>query len=222
MYVDSSVIMGMTGQYEEGRGYGRLEYMVCRPENDFFPDLSKVPLFALLLYLLYMNLIGMCWRIHDAWSLCLNRIMAKRVGVDTFGKDKVRPALSRVLALHVVKCEHAELAVDYGGTQQVPRQARSLPPAQVAPTDLIFFCNPNNPTGAAASRAQLTELVAFARKNGSIIIYDAAYAIYISDPDRPQSIFEIPGAPSPRAAPWSPTSLDLRVRRQAVMPGMQC
>ena len=63
------------------------------------------------------------------------------------------------------------------------------------PTDLIFFCNPNNPTGAAASREQLTELVAFARKNGSIIIYDAAYAIYISDPDRPQSIFEIPGAP---------------------------
>ena len=38
--------MGMTGQYEEGRGYGRLEYMVCRPENDFFPDLSKVLVFA--------------------------------------------------------------------------------------------------------------------------------------------------------------------------------
>ncbi len=44
--MDSSVIMGMTGQYEEGRGYGRLEYMVCRPENDFFPDLSKVLVFA--------------------------------------------------------------------------------------------------------------------------------------------------------------------------------
>ncbi len=65
---------------------------------------------------------------------------------------------------------------------------------QVRRTDLIFFCNPNNPTGAAATRKQLEELVAFARKNGSIIIYDAAYAIYISDPERPQSIFEIPGA----------------------------
>ncbi len=60
-------------------------------------------------------------------------------------------------------------------------------------TDLIFFCSPNNPTGAAATRAQLTELVAHAKKQGSIIIYDAAYALYISDPQCPRSIFEIPG-----------------------------
>jgi len=67
---------------------------------------------------------------------------------------------------------------------------------QVGKTDLIFFCSPNNPTGAAATRQQLTELVAFAKKNGSIIIYDAAYALYISDPDCPRSIFEIPGETS--------------------------
>ena len=43
VYVDSSVIMGMTGEYDEGsKGFGKLQYMVCRPENDFFPDLSKV------------------------------------------------------------------------------------------------------------------------------------------------------------------------------------
>ena len=64
---------------------------------------------------------------------------------------------------------------------------------QVKRTDLIFFCSPNNPTGAAANRQMLTELVAFAKKNGSIIVYDAAYALYISDPDCPRSIFEIPG-----------------------------
>lgn len=40
----------------------------------------------------------------------------------------------------------------------------------------------------------MTELVAFAKKNGSIIIYDAAYALYIQNPDCPRSIFEIPGA----------------------------
>lgn len=35
--------MGMTGEYDEGsKGFGKLQYMVCRPENDFFPDLSKV------------------------------------------------------------------------------------------------------------------------------------------------------------------------------------
>jgi len=60
-------------------------------------------------------------------------------------------------------------------------------------TDIIFFCSPNNPTGAAATRKQMKELVAFAKANGSIIIYDSAYAIYMSD-DNPKSIYEIPGA----------------------------
>ena len=68
---------------------------------------------------------------------------------------------------------------------------------QVGRTDLIFFCSPNNPTGAAATRKQLTALVAHAREHGSIIIYDAAYALYISDPDCPRSIFEIQGGPCP-------------------------
>lgn len=60
-------------------------------------------------------------------------------------------------------------------------------------TDVIFFCSPNNPTGYAASRRELENLVDFAKNNGSIIIYDSAYATYISD-DSPRSIFEIPGA----------------------------
>jgi len=41
--------------------------------------------------------------------------------------------------------------------------------SEVPRTDIIFFCSPNNPTGAAATRKQLKELVTFARKNGSII-----------------------------------------------------
>ena len=60
-------------------------------------------------------------------------------------------------------------------------------------TEVIFFCSPNNPTGSAASREQLTRLVQFAKDNGSIIVYDSEYAMYISD-DSPKSIFEIPGA----------------------------
>ena len=39
----------------------------------------------------------------------------------------------------------------------------------------------------------MQELVAHARKNGSLIVYDAAYALYISDRNCPKSIFEIPG-----------------------------
>ncbi|KAK3011990.1 hypothetical protein RJ639_011248 [Escallonia herrerae] len=65
--------------------------------------------------------------------------------------------------------------------------------SKVSRTDIIFFCSPNNPTGSAASREQLTRLVQFAKDNGSIIVYDSAYALYISD-DNPRSIFEIPGA----------------------------
>lgn len=66
--------------------------------------------------------------------------------------------------------------------------------SKVKPTDIIFFCSPNNPTGAAATRAQLTQLVDFARRNGSLLVYDAAYALYISNADCPKTIFEIPGA----------------------------
>lgn len=61
-------------------------------------------------------------------------------------------------------------------------------------TDLIYFCSPNNPTGHAATRQQLTDLVSFAKRNKSIIIFDAAYANYILDPSLPKSIYEIEGA----------------------------
>jgi len=60
--------------------------------------------------------------------------------------------------------------------------------------ELIFFCSPNNPTGAAATRAQLTQLVNQALETGSIIIYDAAYSAFVGNPDCPKTIYEIPGA----------------------------
>lgn len=60
-------------------------------------------------------------------------------------------------------------------------------------TDIIFFCSPNNPTGHAATRQQLEKLVEFAKENGSIIVYDSAYAAYITDAS-PRSIYEIPGS----------------------------
>lgn len=65
---------------------------------------------------------------------------------------------------------------------------------QVPRTDLIYFCSPHNPTGAVATKEQLTKLVAFAKKNKSILIFDAAYSYYIQDPSLPKSIYEIEGA----------------------------
>lgn len=67
-----------------------------------------------------------------------------------------------------------------------------VPPAQKV--DVIYLCSPNNPTGAVASRAQLTAWVNYAIKNRAIILFDAAYEAYISDPAIPHSIYEIPGA----------------------------
>jgi LL-diaminopimelate aminotransferase len=66
------------------------------------------------------------------------------------------------------------------------------PPAESL--DLIYLCFPNNPTGAVATRTQLKAWVDYARKNGSLILFDAAYAGFIRDPDVPRSIFEIEGA----------------------------
>lgn len=65
---------------------------------------------------------------------------------------------------------------------------------KVPRTDLIYFCSPNNPTGAVATREQLAQLVAFAKRNKSIILFDAAYAAYIQDKNLPRTIYEIPGA----------------------------
>lgn len=60
--------------------------------------------------------------------------------------------------------------------------------------DLVYLCFPNNPTGAAANRAQLAAWVEYARKAKALILYDAAYVSFIRDPSIPQSIYEIPGA----------------------------
>ncbi|HHU05691.1 MAG TPA: LL-diaminopimelate aminotransferase [Clostridiales bacterium] len=60
--------------------------------------------------------------------------------------------------------------------------------------DMIYLCFPNNPTGATATKEQLKVWVEYANRNGSVILYDAAYEAFISDPDLPHSIFEIDGA----------------------------
>ncbi|MEK6949297.1 MAG: LL-diaminopimelate aminotransferase [Nanoarchaeota archaeon] len=106
VYIDSTVMYGKTGKYNEGRKqFENIVYMPCTPENDFFPGLKKFP-----------------------------------------------------------------------------------------KADIIFFCSPNNPTGAVATKQQLKGLVEHARRNKSIIVFDSAYAEYISGKNLPKSIYEIKGA----------------------------
>ncbi|KAL7460553.1 hypothetical protein ACHAXS_001000 [Conticribra weissflogii] len=60
--------------------------------------------------------------------------------------------------------------------------------------DIVYFCSPNNPTGAAATKEQLEKLVAKCKEQGSILVFDAAYAPFIRSEGVPKSIFEIEGA----------------------------
>lgn len=66
------------------------------------------------------------------------------------------------------------------------------PPKEVA--DIIYLCSPNNPTGTALTRRQLTRWVDYARRHQSVILFDGAYEAFVHTPDVPHSIYEIPHA----------------------------
>ena len=68
-----------------------------------------------------------------------------------------------------------------------------LPDPQIK-ADLIYLCSPNNPTGAVYDREGLSKWVAYALDQKAVILFDAAYEAFVSDPGLPRSIFEIPGA----------------------------
>lgn len=60
--------------------------------------------------------------------------------------------------------------------------------------DIIYLCNPNNPTGTAMDREEVEKWVHYAKENKSIILYDSAYEAFVEDKNVPRSIFEIEGA----------------------------
>lgn len=59
---------------------------------------------------------------------------------------------------------------------------------------IIYLCSPNNPTGAALNKKDLTMWVKYAKQTGSVIFFDAAYEAFITEDDIPHSIYEIEGA----------------------------
>ncbi len=67
----------------------------------------------------------------------------------------------------------------------------SLPKEHI---DIIYLCYPNNPTGTVITKEQLAQWVEYARCQGSLILFDAAYEAYIQHPEIPHSIYEIEGA----------------------------
>jgi len=122
--------------------------------------------------------------------------------LDIFGTDNVVAVTDPVYPVYVDtnvmsgRTGEADAAGRYAGLVYLPVTAENdftpaLPDQHV---DLIYLCYPNNPTGTVASQETLRQWVSYARENQSIILYDAAYEAFITDPQIPHSIYEIEGA----------------------------
>ncbi len=60
--------------------------------------------------------------------------------------------------------------------------------------DVIYLCYPNNPTGAAMSKDELSKWIEYAAQNNSLLIYDSAYEAYVKNPSTVRSVYEVDGA----------------------------
>jgi len=90
----------------------------------------------------------------------------------------------------------ADASGRYGKLVYLPTTAENQfnPPLPEGKVDLIYLCSPNNPTGAVMTKETLARWVDYAKKNEAVILFDAAYEAFITQPGLPRSIFEIPGA----------------------------
>jgi len=122
--------------------------------------------------------------------------------LDIFGSDNTIAVIDPVYPVYVdtnVMAGNTGPADDqgrYGKLVYIPVTADNnfVPELPQQRVDLIYLCYPNNPTGMVATRDELTRWVDYARRNQSIILFDAAYEAFITDPAIPHSIYEIPGA----------------------------
>ncbi|MFN4955691.1 MAG: LL-diaminopimelate aminotransferase [Aphanizomenon sp.] len=122
--------------------------------------------------------------------------------LDIFGKNNVIAVTDPVYPVYVDTNVMAGNTGDvnekgeYGGLVYLPVTAENNFTAEIPSqkVDLIYLCFPNNPTGATATKEHLQAWVNYAKVNGSIIFFDAAYEAFIKDPSLPHSIFEIEGA----------------------------
>ncbi len=122
--------------------------------------------------------------------------------LDIFGSNNTIAVTDPVYPVYVdtnVMAGHTGDANDkgeYGGLIYLPITADNNFTAEIPSqkVDLIYLCFPNNPTGSTATKEHLKAWVDYAKANGSIIFFDAAYEAFITDPNLPHSIFEIEGA----------------------------
>ncbi len=84
----------------------------------------------------------------------------------------------------------------YGNMLYLPSTSKNHfnPDCPKEHVDLVYLCSPNNPTGTVLTHADLKKWVDYAKANDAIILFDAAYHAFITDPSLPHSIYEIEGA----------------------------
>lgn len=120
---------------------------------------------------------------------------------DLFSPDTVVSVCDPVYPVYVDANAMAGRAGDWDGKRwtnivYLPcnEQNGFMPELPVRTPDVIYLCFPNNPTGTVATKSQLKIWVDYAIRNDALILYDAAYREYITEPDIPRSIYEVEGA----------------------------
>jgi len=122
--------------------------------------------------------------------------------LEIFGNNNIIAVQDPVYPVYVDTCVMAGRTGNYqengyyDGLVYLPCTSENgfIPEIPKERVDIIFLCYPNNPTGTVASKTELKKWVDYALKNKSVILFDAAYEAYISDPDIPHTIYEIEGA----------------------------
>ncbi|MSR58352.1 MAG: LL-diaminopimelate aminotransferase [Planctomycetaceae bacterium] len=122
--------------------------------------------------------------------------------LDVFGADNIVAITDPVYPVYVDtnvmagRTGQADDAGRFAGLVYIPCTAANnfIPELPEGKVDLIYLCYPNNPTGTVTRREQLQQWVGYAKANDAVILYDAAYEAYITDPAIPHSIYEIEGA----------------------------
>ncbi len=112
--------------------------------------------------------------------------------LDIFGEDNLVLVPDPVYPVYVDTNLMAGRRIVYLNANE---QNGFLPmPDPAVKADIVYLCSPNNPTGAAYTREQLSAWVSYARERGAVILYDAAYEFFVTDPACCRSIFEVEGA----------------------------
>ncbi|MGF1535073.1 MAG: LL-diaminopimelate aminotransferase [Elainellaceae cyanobacterium] len=122
--------------------------------------------------------------------------------LDIFGHDNTIAVTDPVYPVYVDtnvmagNTGPADESGKYGGLVYLPMTADNgfTPALPSQKVDLIYLCFPNNPTGATVTKAELKQWVDYALEHQSLILFDAAYEAFITDPELPHSIYEIEGA----------------------------